>query len=183
MGQVPALSDTGGRYRLGAPDLQSGTYTISLALPAGFDTTEWRVLRNGEEYALGRSASITFDSTEAIRVDFVRGAALAVEERTRGRLLRVLNFGPNPLLDQSEARLQLELGTQAHVSVSLFDVSGRLVVRPHNRWLPAGRHSLTWGVSGQRGLRLAPGIYLLAVTAKDVQGRRMEWNGRLAVLQ
>lgn len=183
MGKVPALSDTGGRYRLGTPDLQPGTYTISLALPAGFDTTDWRVLRNGEEYALGRSASITFDSTEAVRIDFVRGAAVAVEGGTPGRLLRVVGFGPNPRLAQAETRLQLELAAHAYVSVSLFDVSGRLVSRPHDGWLPAGLHSLTWSASSQHSLRLVPGMYLLAVKAKDIQGRRMEWKGRLAVLR
>jgi hypothetical protein len=68
----------------------------------------------------------------------------------------VLQTCPNPF--NSSARIRLTLNQPEHVTLSLFDIQGRLVATVMSRTLAEGRHDLTF-----EGRALPSGLYLLSL--------------------
>jgi hypothetical protein len=180
---LPALADSGGQYHLGTPDLLPGSYTVSLGLPAGHDATGWRVLKDGQQIAVGRSAVVTFDSTETIRLDFVRGQALSVPaEPMAGTLLKVWQPVPNPVRGGAPIRFPYALARAATLELSMFDIHGRRVGGPLVQAGAPGTGAIEWFGGAGRNTRLAPGVYLARIVARAADGASVTWRGRLVVL-
>jgi hypothetical protein len=68
---------------------------------------------------------------------------------------------PNPT--RGRASIRLDLPSETVVRATLYEVSGRMVRRIADRRMPAGSHTLSWGVQDQEGRDMRPGIYFLRV--------------------
>ena len=179
----PAVPDSTGMYHLGTPDLLPGTFTVTMSLPMDHDTTDWRVLKDGQEFVLGRSASLTFDSTETIRLDFVRGAALSVPSEPRARdLLTVRRSSRNPVRSSSSLRYAYDLARAAVLDVSVFDVNGRRIIGPFAFTRTAGPGTIEVPIGEASRGSPPSGVYLVRISARSQDGSHASWTGRLVVL-
>jgi len=71
-------------------------------------------------------------------------------------------YAPSPNPPGLEGtRLRFDLAQPADVSLEVFDVAGRRIVSLEHAALPAGVHGLQWDVRGDRGERLAAGVYFV----------------------
>jgi hypothetical protein len=68
---------------------------------------------------------------------------------------------PNPT--RGGASIRLDLPSETVVRAILYEVSGRVVRRIADRRMPAGSHTLSWGVQDQEGRDVRPGLYFLRV--------------------
>jgi hypothetical protein len=74
-----------------------------------------------------------------------------------------LAIAPNPVV--RSATVQWELPRAGHVSVGVYDASGRQVAALADETYPAGRHELTWNTGDRPGGRLAAGVYFVRLEA------------------
>jgi len=79
-----------------------------------------------------------------------------------GRLALQQN-APNPFGATTSVRFAIP--SEGPVSLDVYDIGGRRVVRLVDRVLPAGSHSVTWDGRDTGGARVASGVYLYRVTA------------------
>jgi hypothetical protein len=70
---------------------------------------------------------------------------------------------PNPFGTSTTIRFALD--RDQHVTLEVFDLSGRLVSRLHRGRLAAGAHSFPWDGSDFQGRSMPPGIYLYTLNA------------------
>jgi endonuclease/exonuclease/phosphatase family metal-dependent hydrolase len=78
----------------------------------------------------------------------------------------------NPFTDG--AVLSLSMPQPGHVSVEIYDVSGRLVETLRSETLGAGTHTLSWNGSNDTGSRCASGVYLVRATCNaDAAGCKL----------
>jgi hypothetical protein len=70
---------------------------------------------------------------------------------------------PNPFKAGTEIMFGLPFASD--VSVSVFDVTGRLVWREDTEQLDPGFHSVVWGGSDAGGRKVSPGVYFAHLTA------------------
>jgi len=68
---------------------------------------------------------------------------------------------PNPVAHH--ASFSFALFRSGHVSLSVYDVTGRRVARLVDATMPAGTHTLSWNGMSDGGLRLASGVYMYEV--------------------
>jgi hypothetical protein len=77
--------------------------------------------------------------------------------------------GPRAWLSENparrEARLSLELGEAAEVSLSIWDASGRLLRALGTTEMTAGTHTLRWDGHDDRDLAAQPGVYFARLRA------------------
>ncbi len=77
---------------------------------------------------------------------------------------------PNPF--QGEATIELALRHESEVTLDVYDLSGRRVANVLHGTQPAGLRLVKWDGRGDRGVRLAPGIYLMRLDADGVRQTR-----------
>lgn len=82
----------------------------------------------------------------------------------RNRL--ALNVYPNPF--QSSVSISFSLTQSAVTSVTVFDLSGRLVATLESSELSRGEHTLNWDGTDVYGRRLSSGLYLCRIQAGSV---------------
>jgi hypothetical protein len=101
------------------------------------------------------------------------GAATATEEGTPGLALALAQNAPNPVLSQTTIRFVLPRA--GPVSLSLFDVRGRLVRRLVSSTQGAGVHTVNWDGRDAAGLQAASGVYFyrLATETKTLQRKML----------
>ena len=75
--------------------------------------------------------------------------------------MRQVFTAPNPFEERTTIRFAL--GTGGSTRVSIFDVSGALVRRLHDGWLPAGAHVLPWDGKDEGDRLVGSGIYFARV--------------------
>lgn len=79
---------------------------------------------------------------------------------------------PNPFSGRTTIGYELSIG--GHVSLSIYDVSGRLVRTLRNEEIPAGYHTVEWDQRDHAGRRMPVGIYFYRLSAPDfVTTRKM----------
>lgn len=74
------------------------------------------------------------------------------------------NF-PNPF--NSETQISFQIPEQTKVELKIFDVLGREIRVVTNKIYEAGRHSLTWNATDNRGFQVASGVYFYRLKATD----------------
>jgi hypothetical protein len=94
---------------------------------------------------------------------FTRGAGPGVLVPPALAVDAFRGIGPNPFSRETEIRFSL--GTPRETSISIYDVSGRLVHRLADRELPAGEHRLAWNGRSSDGMILPPGVYFVQLRA------------------
>jgi FlgD Ig-like domain/NHL repeat len=77
---------------------------------------------------------------------------------------------PNPF--NPFTQIEFELPHASHVSIRIYDVTGRLVRTVMNASLPAGFHKATWDGRGERGALAASGVYFYEMKAGAFTDRR-----------
>lgn len=85
------------------------------------------------------------------------------ESKTSTGLIAIV---PNPF--NPSTTIHYALAKQMHVSLAVFDVSGRLVRELVNRNEPAGSHSIAWEGTDSHGAAVATGIYFVRLSAGSV---------------
>lgn len=91
-------------------------------------------------------------------------AATAVSDRTPGRDVLLQNT-PNPFNPQT--RIAFELGQGKRVTLSVFDVQGKLVRTLIDRNLPSGHHEEVWDGRDANGQVQSSGVYFLKLRTPD----------------
>lgn len=94
----------------------------------------------------------------------------APEPGAGGATLRLGPPMPNPL--RRGTRLALELSAPGRVTVSILDVSGRLVRHLVDAEWAAGSHALAWDGADDRGRAVANGVYFLALATPEGRATR-----------
>ncbi len=69
----------------------------------------------------------------------------------------ILTSHPNPF--NPEATLKIQLETDAHVTLCIYDVQGRLVADLVDRNLAAGWHTIRWNGRDTSGMQVGSGVY------------------------
>jgi hypothetical protein len=72
---------------------------------------------------------------------------------------------PNPFSGMTSIRF--DLPRPAHVSIEVFDIQGRRLATLADRSQEAGRYSLSWNGSSDRGPRASAGVYLCRMRAGE----------------
>ncbi|MFC1799807.1 FlgD immunoglobulin-like domain containing protein [Candidatus Eisenbacteria bacterium] len=94
------------------------------------------------------------------------------DERVAGTVADPIRVLPNPFREGVEIRLAHPAGR--HATVSVYDVSGRMVWERHVRSGPNNRVSVAWDGHSSDGNRVAPGIYFVEVsTARHSASTKM----------
>ncbi len=92
------------------------------------------------------------------------GSILAADDRPARPAACVLSAAvPNPM--RSGTRIAFQLPADAPVSLSVFDVTGRLVRTLVDETRPAGAHTVTWDGTDRNGTRVSAGVYLYRLRA------------------
>ncbi|HTW91901.1 MAG TPA: C25 family cysteine peptidase [bacterium] len=102
-----------------------------------------------EPIAAGRAILYTTDQPTAAVADQQSAASLPVK--------LTLGVFPNPL--RSRATIAYALPAAGHVSIKVYDASGRVVRDLLGKNVAAGRYSVTWDRSAANGKRVAAGVY------------------------
>jgi hypothetical protein len=88
------------------------------------------------------------------------------------RVTRLYPNAPNPFNPQTT--LCFDLAREGRVSLDVYALDGRRVRRLAAGTYPAGRHTVIWDGRGERGRRLASGVYIYRLVAPDgAQAREM----------
>lgn len=91
--------------------------------------------------------------------------------------VKLLAVRPNPAFGTTV--ISFELPVRERVELDIVDVAGRRIrtLSPGDEFLP-GSHAVTWDASGDRGTRVAPGIYFVRLRVAGRSDSR-----RIAVLK
>ena len=77
---------------------------------------------------------------------------------------------PNPF--NSTTNIVLELPNKGHVSLKVYDITGKEINRLINEVLPEGQHSIIWDGKDSSGREVASGIYIAYFLASGVSASR-----------
>ena len=118
-----------------------------------------------------KSSSLTVQSDDpdsSIKTVALTGDGLSAPSTTGIVGPKPLNFRlrqniPNPF--QGATRILFDVPEAGHVSLEVFDLSGRGVRVVTDTWYPAGSHEVTWKAEDKRGHPVARGIYFLRMRA------------------
>jgi len=80
-------------------------------------------------------------------------------------IARVLSLAPAPNPSRGLVALHFALPASGEASLKLFDLSGRMVRKLQQGWLPAGNHVRVWDGHTDHGGAAAPGVYFSKLTA------------------
>jgi streptogramin lyase len=72
---------------------------------------------------------------------------------------------PNPFKDNTS--ISFTLPNSGHISLSIYDINGRIVRHLADRPYPSGTFSLSWSGEDSQGRRVSPGVYFCRLTAGD----------------
>jgi hypothetical protein len=77
---------------------------------------------------------------------------------------------PNPFNPSTVISFQLPVSSE--VTLSIFNTNGQLVKKLVAGEMNAGRHSLVWDATNDRGERVASGVYLYVIKAGEFTARK-----------
>lgn len=132
----------------------SGWYCVG-SVPAG--TYDLEVRHDEYLVAYRRNVTVADDAT---------GVDLVVDTRT-------MLHAPYPNPVDGEVTLSFRLTTQGPARLAVYDMRGRLVQGWGAASLEAGEHAQRWSLLDRAGRRLAPGVYVVRLTAGAVVQTRM----------
>jgi hypothetical protein len=94
---------------------------------------------------------------------------------TDGEVVRANRLGrarPNPF--NSATAIDFDLASGGHITLRIYDASGRVVCTLVDDRLPAGPHRVAWDGKTDAGLRAASGIYFVKMTVDGRNGTFIE---------
>jgi hypothetical protein len=141
----------------------SADSTVTLDLPT--DSVYYRISAvDASGYASGYSALVAFSS------------ATAIDDHPGSYVFALRQNVPNPF--NPVTRISYELPVETEVSLSVYDVEGRLVRKLVDSVEGPGSFSVTWEAVNDRGLPVASGVYFYRLQA----GSRTETR-KMAILK
>ena len=87
------------------------------------------------------------------------------EESIPSEYTLVQNY-PNPF--NPSTTISFSVPTDGHVTISIFDVSGRLVATLLDDSVDGGYHSVTWDGIDANGFNVSAGLYIYSLQAKGI---------------
>jgi hypothetical protein len=114
-------------------------------------------IRSVNQY--GRS---TYSGTYSFLTD-EDASSVAAEDGPSTTIMAALSAQPNPFRDGTSVEFIIE--RPHHVSLSVYDVKGRMVRTLFDGAAGMGRHMVHWDGADSRGRQVAPGVYLLRIEA------------------
>jgi hypothetical protein len=91
-------------------------------------------------------------------------SAVTEEELTVPSSLKLYNNYPNPF--NGITQIRFSLNEAQNVSLSIFDINGRLIKQLHSGIRQAGEHKLSWDGKDQKGISVASGIYIYRLSTE-----------------
>ncbi len=79
---------------------------------------------------------------------------------------RLMSASPNPF--NPATTIAFELASPGQVSITVYDVSGRMIRSLVNGHLPAGMHEATWNGRDRNGTTAASGVYFYRLMTGDI---------------
>ena len=79
---------------------------------------------------------------------------------------RLMSASPNPF--NPATTIAFELASPGDVSITVYDVSGRMIQSLVNSHMPKGMHEVTWNGRDRIGATVASGVYFYKLVAGDV---------------
>jgi hypothetical protein len=125
----------------------------------------------GGQTAIGRTGSTHFTLDHGFHSQ--AAAALSPVEEESKAVPAVFRLGaiyPNP--SNPSATIEYEIPSPCRAVVKIFDLQGRLVRTLVDENQDIGRHEAVWNGRNQNGTRVASGIYLVKMDAKDFSDTR-----------
>ncbi|NQU28808.1 MAG: Ig-like domain-containing protein, partial [Candidatus Marinimicrobia bacterium] len=103
--------------------------------------------------------SLIFDDLRLVQDGAV---AVDIENAQQPQVFNLAQNYPNPF--NPTTTINFSLPDPGKVSLSVYDLSGRLVNTIIDSYLPAGNHQVTWNGKNQTGADQASGIYIYQIT-------------------
>lgn len=107
--------------------------------------------------------------------DLILGISVGAEEETpeaNHKPFALFQTRPNPIT--STAEILYQLPTRGEVSLSIYDITGRLVRTLVNGTQDAGAHRVVWDARDERGLDVSSGLYFYRLsTGKATTTRKL----------
>lgn len=155
---VLAGAEDGKLYRW---DLGSNTFPETVVLTAGLGEAYTPTMAgpDGQVYAINNATLFAVGATTVGAPPLAQPAAERVVAE------------PNPFSATTQLRFSLALAGPARLDV--LDLAGRRVATPWDRVTPAGEHRAAWDGTDARGVPVAPGLYVVRLSAGErvVTGR------------
>jgi len=128
-----------------------------------------------EVFPLGASSPENSPCGELIGgnpITFICPTVTAIPDGTMPEKTELMQNSPNPF--NPTTTIRFDLRTAGHVTVNIYDVSGRRVRALVDQTLPAARHQVEWDATDNSGRQVATGVYLMKLIAGDfTQTRKM----------
>jgi hypothetical protein len=83
---------------------------------------------------------------------------------------RLVGASPNPF--NPATTIAFELASPGEVSITVYDVSGRMIRSLVDAYLPAGMHEVTWNGQDGSGTAVASGVYFYRLVAGEIMETR-----------
>jgi hypothetical protein len=111
-----------------------------------------------ENYSQGRA------TRNPVVVHFAPQRWMSIEEESKiSKFYDLVLFAPSPNPFSSHTAIRYSLPTQSSVSLSIYDVTGRLIKVLVSDTKPIGEHSVTWNGQDNQGNRVKNGIYFCSL--------------------
>ncbi len=92
---------------------------------------------------------------------------LVVTDVENGDFDFAFTAAPNPAVSYSN--ITLAVPYDGVVDVAIFDMRGNRIRELASRHLASGSHSFSWGLTGESGAKVSPGVYFVRVSAKGIR--------------
>lgn len=108
-----------------------------------------------------------------IKIYTIESGWINIEDDTKDPLhLRLIQNYPNPF--NPSTTISYSLKKDSEVSVSIYDISGKLITIIQNEYQTQGEHSITWNGTDSSGRKVGGGTYFCQLKAGDfIQTRKM----------
>lgn len=106
----------------------------------------------------GPDGSMYVSDFSADKIYRLNAATAGVDGPVPSRAIHLAVVGAQPSL--GETRLRFQMPRAGRISLCVFDVAGREVIRLQDGETGAGEHELAWDGRDAQGHRMSPGVYL-----------------------
>jgi hypothetical protein len=126
----------------------------------------WSTANPGTYILTAKTVFTNAPSLESSPVTITITPVTSVEERFQlAGDYALSNAYPNPFNPSTVISFQLPVNSE--VTLSIYNTNGQLVKRLVAGEMNAGRHSIVWDATDDRGLRVASGVYFYVIKAGD----------------
>jgi uncharacterized delta-60 repeat protein len=125
----------------------------------------------GNVYVTGRSAApVSYYDVATIKYHQAQG----IEQSNENRKLRIENLSVSPNPFRTNPTIHYSLSTYSHISLSVYDISGKLVKTLINESKPKGSYNAIWDRRNRESQRVSQGIYFFVLkTNSNTQQKKV----------